>query len=285
MIMSRKGLNLPDTDWWYVITEKDMADTCATCDLITWPWASSMLMMSKDSVKSWFLWFYRQIIAKTKPKLSKLMKMEAIVCRRWYHGRSWWHGRRSWQRSCPIVQRKLISLAVNTVKLYRSYSDARLAGSPSPSRAEVSTLPTLWFSADAMLSMKPPTVSIQSKLWSKWSKLLHLRTIPRLSLWPIDQDVTGENREYSAVANAAVSPLKNSRRCHRLWNCFWCYCCLNFCRTSTSNHLLWLRMLRGQPLALNYANASFERPFSENYGIDLVQELTLLATSINQARR
>ncbi len=95
----------------------------------------------------------------------------------------------------PIVQRKLISLCRKHGKICIVVT--QMLGSMVIVLVHLAlkflTLPTLWFRVltPSCFLDDPPTVSIQSKLWSKWSKSFYTQNHSKVD--PIDQDVTGEN--------------------------------------------------------------------------------------------
>ena len=260
-IMSRKGLNLPDTDFGGdVITEKDMADIefGATRDF---DYVAMSFIQSADDVERLrqilvSLGSTAQIIAKieTKKAIETDEKMEAIV------------------------QRKLISLCRKHGKLcvVATQMLGSMVDNPSPSRAEVSDVANAVIQGADAVMLSDETANGKYPIEAvKQMKRIILYTQNHSKVDPIDQDVTGENREYNAVANAAVSL---AEKIHA--DVIVCETASGATAVSISAERPNLPIISvtsnkrvASQLALNYANASFERPFSENYGIDLVQEL------------
>ena len=147
---------------------------------------------------------------------------------------------------------------------------------PSPSRAEVSDVANAVIQGADAVMLSDETANGKYPIEAvKQMKQIILYTQNHSKVDPIDQDVTGENREYNAVANAAVSL---AEKIHA--DVIVCETASGATAVSISAERPNLPIISvtsnkrvASQLALNYANASFERPFSENYGIDLVQEL------------
>ena len=285
-IMSRKGLNLPDTDFGGdVITEKDMADIefGATRDF---DYVAMSFIQSADDVERLrqilvSLGSTAQIIAKieTKKAIETDEKMEAIV--QAADGIMVARGDMAVEAGnevVPIVQRKLISLCRKHGKIciVATQMLGSMVDSPSPSRAEVSDVANAVIQGADAVMLSDETANGKYPIEAvKQMKQIILYTQNHSKVDPIDQDVTGENREYNAVANAAVSL---AEKIHA--DVIVCETASGATAVSISAERPNLPIISvtsnkrvASQLALNYANASFERPFSENYGIDLVQEL------------
>ena len=285
-IMSRKGLNLPDTDFGGdVITEKDMADIefGATRDF---DYVAMSFIQSADDVERLrqilvSLGSTAQIIAKieTKKAIETDEKMEAIV--QAADGIMVARGDMAVEAGnevVPIVQRKLISLCRKHGKIciVATQMLGSMVDSPNPSRAEVSDVANAVIQGADAVMLSDETANGKYPIEAvKQMKRIILYTQNHSKVDPIDQDVTGENREYNAVANAAVSL---AEKIHA--DVIVCETASGATAVSISAERPNLPIISvtsnkrvASQLALNYANASFERPFSENYGIDLVQEL------------
>ena len=285
-LMSKKGLNLPDTDFGGdVITEKDMADiefgASRDFDYVAMSFVQSaedieklrQIMLSHGSTA--------QIIAKieTKKAIESDEKMEEIV--KATDGIMVARGDMAVEAGnevVPIVQRKLIALCrqYGKIVIVATQMMGSMVDNPEPSRAEVSDVANAVIQgADAvMLSDETANGKYPVEAVKQMKKVI-LYTQNNTKILPIEHEQTGEYKNYNAVAHAAARLAEEIEAD------------VIVCQTSSGATAASIAAQRpnvpiitvtsnarvaGQ-LALTYANSAFVRPFTETYGLDLAQEL------------
>jgi pyruvate kinase len=285
-LMSKKGLNLPDTDFGGdVITEKDMADiefgASRDFDYVAMSFVQSaedieklrQIMLSHGSTA--------QIIAKieTKKAIESDEKMEEIV--KATDGIMVARGDMAVEAGnevVPIVQRKLIALCrqYGKIVIVATQMMGSMVDNPEPSRAEVSDVANAVIQgADAvMLSDETANGKYPVEAVKQMKKVI-LYTQNNSKVLPLEHEQTGEYKNYDAVAHAAARLAEQIEAD------------IIVCQTSTGATAASIAAQRpnvpiitvtsnprvaGQ-LALTYANSAFVRPFTETYGLDLAQEL------------
>lgn len=285
-IMSRKGLNLPDTDFaGDIITEKDMADiefgASRDFDYVALSFVQSaedierlrQILLSHGSTA--------QIIAKieTKKAIESDETLEAIV--KATDGIMVARGDMAVEAGAevvPIIQRKLVALCREHSKLciVATQMLGSMVENPEPTRAEVSDIANAVIQgADAIMLSDETANGKYPLLAVKAMKKTILYTQNHSRISPIAHEPTGNYHNYDAISHAAV------RLAEKLG------VAAIICPTAsgataaaiaaqrpnlpiitvTSDH-----RVAGQ-LALSYANSAFVRPYSENYATDLVKEL------------
>lgn len=285
-VMSRKGINLPDTDFGGdIFTDKDLADiefgASRDFDYV----AMSFIQSAEDIDKLRQILLSHgstaQIIAKieTKKAIESDEQMEAIV--KATDGIMIARGDMAVEAGAklvPIVQRKLIALCRQYGKLVIVATQVlgSMVDNPEPSRAEVSDVANAVIQGADVVMLSDETANGKYPVESvKTMKKVILYTQSHAKVLPLSQDVTGEYKNYDAISNAVV------RLAEKL------EADLIVCQTSTGATAAAIASQRpkmpiitatsnprvaGQ-LALAYANAAFVRPYSPNYGLDLAQEL------------
>lgn len=285
-IMSKKGLNLPNTDFsGDIITEKDMADiefgASRDFDYVALSFVQSasdieklrQILLSHGSTA--------QIIAKieTKKAIETDENLEAIV--KATDGIMVARGDMAVEAGgevVPIIQRKLISLCRKHSKLciIATQMLGSMVDNPEPSRAEVSDVANAVLQgADAvMLSDETANGAYPVEAVKEMKKVI-LYTQNNSTIIPCDQEIDEESRDYNAIASSAVELAEKIEAD------------LIVCATATGATASAISTQRpdlpiisvtsnprvaGQ-LALTYANVAFVRPYSENYATDLVKEL------------
>ncbi|MDO4987153.1 MAG: pyruvate kinase [Candidatus Saccharibacteria bacterium] len=285
-IMSKKGLNLPDTDFGGdIITEKDMADiefgASRDFDYVALSFVQSaedieklrQILLSHGSTA--------QIIAKieTKKAIQDDETMEAIV--KATDGIMVARGDMAVEAGAevvPIVQRKLIALCRQYSKLVivATQMMGSMVDNPEPTRAEVSDVATaVMLGADAVMLSDETANGKYPVETVKAMKKVILYTQNNAKILPIAHEITGDFRNYDAVS-AAVTNMAEKIDADVI-----------ICQTATGTTAASIAAQRpstpiitvtsnprvaGQ-LALTYANAAFVRPYSPTYGLDLGQDL------------
>ncbi|MDR3298213.1 MAG: pyruvate kinase [Candidatus Nomurabacteria bacterium] len=215
-IMSRKGINLPDTDLGGdIITEKDMADiefgASRDFDFVAMSFVQSaddieklrQILVSHGSTA--------QIIAKieTKKAIESDKVMEDIV--KATDGIMIARGDMAIEAGAevvPIVQRKLIALCRQYSKLciVATQMMASMVDNPEPTRAEVSDVATaVLLGTDAvMLSDETANGKYPIETIRAMKKVI-LYTQNHSRIMSIDEDPTGEYENYDAIGKSAVN--------------------------------------------------------------------------------
>ena len=285
-IMSHKGLNLPDTDFGGdIITEKDMADiefgASRDFDYVALSFVQSaddidklrQILLSHGSTA--------QIIAKieTKKAIETDEAMEAIV--EAADGIMVARGDMAVEAGAevvPIVQRKLIAMCREHGKIciVATQMMGSMVDNPAPTRAEVSDVANAVIQGADAVMLSDETANGQYPIETvKAMKKVLLYTQNHSHVSPINHEVTGEFKNYDAIAGG-VTQLAEKIGADVI-----------VCQTASGATAAAIAAQRpslplisvtsnarvaGQ-LALTYANSSFVRPYSENYGYDLAVEL------------
>ena len=285
-IMSHKGLNLPDTDFGGdIITEKDMADiefgASRDFDYVALSFVQSaddidklrQILLSHGSTA--------QIIAKieTKKAIETDEAMEAIV--EAADGIMVARGDMAVEAGAevvPIVQRKLIAMCREHGKIciVATQMMGSMVDNPAPTRAEVSDVANAVIQGADAVMLSDETANGQYPIETvKAMKKVILYTQNHSHVSPINHEVTGEFKNYDAIAGG-VTKLAEKIGADVI-----------VCQTASGATAAAIAAQRpslplisvtsnarvaGQ-LALTYANSSFVRPYSENYGYDLAVEL------------
>ncbi|MBR2864018.1 pyruvate kinase [Candidatus Saccharibacteria bacterium] len=285
-IMSHKGLNLPDTDFGGdIITEKDMADiefgASRDFDYVALSFVQSaddieklrQILLSHGSTA--------QIIAKieTKKAIESDEAMEAIV--KATDGIMVARGDMAVEAGAevvPIVQRKLIAMCREHSKMciVATQMMGSMVDNPEPTRAEVSDVANAVIQGADAVMLSDETANGQYPVEAvKAMKKVILYTQNHSHVSPINHDVTGEFKNYDAIAEGVVRLAEKIDAD------------VIVCQTATGATAAAIAAQRptlpivtvtsnarvaGQ-LALTYANSAFVRTYSETYGLDLAQEL------------
>ena len=287
-VMSRKGINLPDTDMGGdIITEKDLADiefgASRDFDFVAMSFIQSaddieklrQIMVSHGSTA--------QIIAKieTKKAVQDDATMEAIV--KATDGIMVARGDLAYEAGAeivPIVQRKLISLCRQYSKLVivATQMMGSMVDNPRPTRAEVSDVATaVLLGADAvMLSDETANGKYPIETVKEMKKVI-LYTQDHSEILPLGKETVGNFKNYDAISRAVVqlaeqidadiivAATKSGATAEAI-----AAQRPNMPMISVTSN----PRVAGQ-LALTYANSAFVREYDENYAIDAVQDLKL----------
>ncbi len=285
-IMSHKGLNLPDTDFGGdIITDKDMADiefgASRDFDYV----ALSFIQSAKDVDKLRQILLSHgssaRIIAKieTKKAIESDETMEEIV--KATDGIMVARGDMAVEAGAevvPIVQRKLIAMCREYGKqcIVATQMMGSMVDNPEPTRAEVSDVANAVIQGADAVMLSDETANGQYPVETvKAMKKVILYTQNHSHVSPINHEVTGHYQNYDAIASGVVNLIEKIGAE------------VIICQTETGATAAAIAAQRpkvpivtvtsnprvaGQ-LALVFANSAFVRPYAENFGIDLAQEL------------
>ncbi len=285
-IMSRKGINLPDTDMGGdVITPKDLADiefgVSRDFDYV----AMSFIQCAEDIEKLRQILVSHgstaRIIAKieTKAAVKDDETMEAIV--KAADGIMIARGDMAYEvgeEVVPIVERKLIALCRKYAKvvIVATQMLMSMTESPQPSRAEVNDVATaVILGADAvMLSDETANGKYPIEAIKEMKKVI-LYTQDNAGIMPLNAEPTGSYENYDAIASAAV----------RIAQDIDADAIVATTRSGETARAIAAQRpnmpiisitdnarVAGQ-CALNYATASFLREFERDHAFDAVQDL------------
>lgn len=285
-LMSRKGINLPDTDMGGdIITEKDLADiefgASRDFDFV----AMSFIQSAEDVDKLRQILVSHgstaQIISKieTKKAVENDETMEAIV--KASDGIMVARGDLAYEAGAeivPIVQRKLIALCRQYSKLciVATQMMGSMVDNPRPTRAEVSDVATaVLLGTDAvMLSDETANGKYPIEAIKEMKKVI-LYTQDNSKILPIDKDTTGNYKNYDAISRAVVRlaeqidadliaiATKSGATAEAI-----AAQRPNIPMVSITSN----RRVAGQ-LALTYATSAYVREYDENYALDAIQDL------------
>ena len=283
-VMSKKGLNLPDTDFdGDILTPKDLDDIAhgATED---YDYVSLSFVQSAADIEK-----LRQIllshgssakvIAKieTKKAISSDENLEAIV--KASDGIMVARGDMAVEAGAevvPIIQRKLVALCRTYGKLciIATQMLSTMIDSPEPTRAEVSDVATAVVQgADVvMLSDETAMGSYPLETVQEMKKVI-LYTQNHSRIAPIKKPT--ETSIYDAISNAAARLAEEINA--DVIICQTASGATSFAMAATRPNLPIVSVTTNprvaNQLALIYANSAFVRPYSEDFGYNLAQEL------------
>lgn len=286
-IMSKKGLNLPDTDFGGdILTEKDLADIeyGANCD---YDYVSLSFVQSADDIlklKQLLLSHgsTAKVIAKieTKKAIESEKKLEAIV--KAADGIMVARGDMAVEAGAevvPIMQRKIISLCRAHAKLciVATQMMSSMVDSLEPTRADVSDVATAVVQgADVvMLSDETANGNYPLETVAEMKKVI-LYTQNHSRVAPIASMPVGEKSEvYDAISNATARLAEKIDA-----DAIICQTASGLTATTIAAQRPNLPIVSvthnervANQLALIYANSAFTRAYSEKFGYDLAVEL------------
>lgn len=285
-IMSKKGLNLPETDFGGdILTEKDMQDieygASRDIDYV----ALSFVQCAADIEKLRRILLSQgsnaKIIAKieTKKAIQSDEHLEAIV--KAADGIMVARGDMAVEAGAevvPIVQSKIISLCRANSKLciVATQMLSSMVDNPEPTRAEVSDVSNAVIQGADVVMLSDETANGKYPLEAvKEMKKVILYTQNNSRILPIDQSPVGEFQIYDAISHAAA---RLSEKIDAD---------IVICQTASGATALAMAAERpnlpiitvtsnqrvANQLALIYANSAFCRQYSDTYGYDLAKEL------------
>lgn len=285
-VMSKKGINLPDTDFGGdILTEKDLSDIeyGAGCDYDYV--ALSFVQSPEDVLKLKQVLLSHgstaKVIAKieTKKAISSERNLEAIV--EAADGIMVARGDMAVEAGAevvPIIQRKLIALCRKYAKLciVATQMMASMVDSPEPTRAEVSDVATAVVQgADAvMLSDETANGSYPLETVKAMKKVI-LFTQNHSRVATVNRDNGTLESIYTAISSAAARLAENINA-----DVIVCQTASGVTATTMAAERLNLPIVSvtsnarvANQLALIYANSAFVRKYSEDFGYDLAREL------------
>lgn len=286
-IMSKKGLNLPDTDFGGdIITPKDMADIeyGAKCDYDYV--ALSFVQSASDIEKLKQILLANgstaKVVAKieTKKAIESEETLEKIV--KAADGIMVARGDMAVEAGAevvPIVQRKLIAMCRAHAKLciVATQMLGSMVDNPEPTRAEVSDVATAVVQGADAVMLSDETANGKYPLEAaKEMKKVILYTQNHSRIAPISQMPVGEKSEiYDAISSAAA------RLAERIdADVIVCQTASGVTATTMAAERPNLPIVTVTPnarvanqLALIYANSAFVRPYGEDFGYKLASEL------------
>lgn len=286
-IMSKKGINLPDTDFGGdILTEKDLADIeyGANCDYDYV--ALSFVQTAEDILKlKQLLLSYgstAKVIAKieTKKAIATEENLEAIV--QAADGIMVARGDMAVEAGAevvPMVQRKLIALCRRHAKLciVATQMMSSMVESPEPTRAEVSDVATAVVQgADAvMLSDETANGSYPLETVQEMKKVI-LYTQNHSKMAPLSQAPVGEKSViYDAISESTARLAEKIDA-----DVIVCQTASGMTATTMAAERPNLPIVTvtsnarvANQLALVFANSAFVRPYSEEFGHELAVEL------------
>lgn len=284
-LMSRKGINLPDTDFGGdILTPKDMKDieygAAQDIDYVALSFVQSaedinnlrQIMVSLGSTA--------QIIAKVETKAAIADgALEAIV--KASDGVMVARGDLAVEAGAeivPIVQRKIIALCRKHGKLsiVATQMMASMVDAPEPTRAEVSDVATaVILGADAvMLSDETANGNFPLETIAAMKKVI-LYTQENVAVAPITDIIVGNKTARDAISHAAVDLAEQLGAKAIVAETKSGATAANIAANRPNLPIISVssEQRSAQQLALSYANKSFVRPDGEKAGLELTKEL------------
>ena len=285
-LMSKKGMNLPDTDFGGdVFTEKDLNDIAfgAAHDI---DYVAMSFVQSENDIKKLREYLGQhgstaKVIAKieTKKAIESDESLEKIVMES--DGIMVARGDMAVEAGnevVPVIQRKLIAFCRRHSKfcIVATQMLSSMVENPEPTRAEVSDVANAVVQGADVVMLSDETTNGKYPVETvKQMKKVILYTQNHLSVSHINQDPSSENNNYDAIASAVVDLAERLDAD------------LIISQTGTGETSRILAAQRpdvpilsvtsdprvANQLALIYGNTAFTRPYSITYGIDLVKEL------------
>ena len=284
-IMSKKGLNLPDTDFGGdIITPKDMSDIeCGAEEdydyvSLSFVQSASDILKLKQILLS--LGSTAKVIAKieTKKAIESDENLEEIV--KVSDGIMVARGDMAVEAGAevvPIIQRKLIAMCRAHAKLciVATQMLSSMVDNPEPTRAEVSDVATAVVQGADVVMLSDETANGKYPVETvKEMKKVILYTQNHSRIAPISRMPEGESAIYDAISSAAARLAEKIEAD------------VIMCQTASGATAFAMAAQRpnlpivsvtsnprvANQLALLYANSAFVRPYSEEFGLELAKE-------------
>ena len=284
-IMSKKGLNLPDTDFGGdILTEKDMADieygAGRDYDYVSLSFVQSANDIEKLKQILLSLGSTAKVVAKieTKKAIESEENLEAIV--KAADGIMVARGDMAVEAGAevvPIIQRKLIAMCRANSKLciVATQMLSSMVDSPEPTRAEVSDVATAVVQGADAVMLSDETANGKYPLETvKAMKKVILYTQNHSRLAAVSRAIS-KDKIYDAISNAAARLAENIEA-----DVIVCQTASGVTATTMAAQRPNLPIITvtanqrvANQLALIYANSAFVRPYSPDFGYDLAKEL------------
>ena len=285
-IMSKKGLNLPETDFGGdILTPKDMEDieygAGQDLDFVALSFVQTAADIEKLKQILLSLGSTAKVIAKieTKKAISSDENLEAIV--KAADGIMIARGDMAVEAGAevvPIVQRKLIALCRKNSKLciVATQMLSSMVDAPEPTRAEVSDVATAVVQGADVVMLSDETANGKYPVETvKEMKKVILYTQNHSRIAPIAGQPEGEKAVYDAISGAAARLAEKIEAD------------VIVCQTASGTTATTMAAARpnvpiisvtpnarvANQLALCYGNAAFVRRYSEDFGYKLAEEL------------
>ena len=285
-IMSKKGLNLPETNFdGDILTQKDLSDIeyGANCD---YDYVALSFVQNAEDINKLrqILLSYgsnAKIVAKieTKRAIETDENLEEIV--KAADGIMIARGDMAVEAGAevvPIIQRKLIAMcrAHSKLCIVATQMMSSMVDSPEPTRAEVSDVANAVIQGADAVMLSDETANGEHPLETVQAmKRVILYTQNHTRITPINQEPVGDYENYDAISDAAARLAENIDAD------------VIICQTASGATATAIAAQRpnvpiitvtsdkrvANQMALTYANSAFVRPYSENYGYDLAVEL------------
>lgn len=285
-IMSKKGLNLPDTDFGGdILTDKDLADIeyGANCD---YDYVSLSFVQSADDILKLkqlllSLGSTAKVIAKieTKKAIESEEHLEEIV--KASDGIMVARGDMAVEAGAevvPIIQRKLIAMCRANAKLciVATQMLSSMVDSPEPTRAEVSDVATAVVQGADVVMLSDETANGKYPLETvRAMKKVILYTQNHSRIASIPREPVSKDRIYDAISNAAARLAENIDA-----DVIVCQTASGVTAATTAAQRPNVPIITvtanqrvANQLALIYANSAFVRPYSPDFGYALAEEL------------
>jgi pyruvate kinase len=284
-LMSKKGINLPDTDFGGdILTAKDLKDVeyGATKDI---DYVALSFVQSPDDINNLRqilvgLGSNAQIISKIETKAAiKDDVLEEIV--KVSDGVMVARGDLAVEAGAevvPIVQRRIIALCRKHGKLsiVATQMMASMVDAPEPTRAEVSDVANAVIQGADTVMLSDETANGRYPLETVAAmKRVILYTQDNASVAPIYDEIRGKNAQQDGISAAAVSLAKDLKVAAIVAETKSGATAANIAGHRPNLPIISVTSEKrsAQQLALSYANRSFVRPDGERAGFDLAKEL------------
>ena len=284
-VMSKKGLNLPETDFGGdILTPKDMADIeyGANCD---YDYVSLSFVQSADDIvrlKQLLLSLgsTAKVVAKieTKKAIESEEHLEAIV--KAADGIMVARGDMAVEAGAevvPIIQRKLIAMcrAYSKLCIVATQMMGSMVDSPEPTRAEVSDVATAVIQGADAVMLSDETANGKYPLETVCAmKKVILYTQNHSRLAPVSREIS-KDMVYDAISGAAARLAENIDA-----DVIVCQTASGVTATTMAAQRPNVPIITvtanqrvANQLALIYANSAFVRPYTPDFGYDLAKEL------------
>ena len=284
-VMSKKGLNLPETDFGGdILTPKDMADIeyGANCD---YDYVSLSFVQSADDIvrlKQLLLSLgsTAKVVAKieTKKAIESEEHLEAIV--KAADGIMVARGDMAVEAGAevvPIIQRKLIAMcrAYSKLCIVATQMMGSMVDSPEPTRAEVSDVATAVIQGADAVMLSDETANGKYPLETvRAMKKVILYTQNHSRLAPVSREIS-KDMIYDAISGAAARLAENIDA-----DVIVCQTASGVTATTMAAQRPNVPIITvtanqrvANQLALIYANSAFVRPYTPDFGYDLAKEL------------